>query len=118
MGFHPPDGVRVILDDDDEFSEALEALEGSGTPNESGFWTKCSCQHNWVEHGSEEGDIRRRLSVAMRLDQMLVEQDKLADFAYTDNDVELLRKCILLFAKSGPGSLTFEAVQTDVSIPG
>jgi hypothetical protein len=92
MGFHPPDGIRVILDDDDEFSEALEEVEVSGTPNEKGFWTKCNCQHNWIEHGSEEGDIRRRLSVAMRLDRMLMEQDKLADFAYTDGDMELLRK--------------------------
>lgn len=56
----------------------------------------CECGHGWDEHGAgtdvTSAEMARRTRVAMRIDELLADRDSLADFEYTDADIESLRK--------------------------
>lgn len=61
---------------------------------------ECSCGHTAQSHGSshllEEEEIDRRTRVALRIEELLEDAGKLDDYEYTDEDVESLRKQMLL----------------------
>lgn len=95
-GLHPPDGIPIILDDSDEYQDAVDQAEQADIPTDDGFWMLCACGHGWDEHGAgtdvSAAEMARRTRVAMRIDELLADGDNLADFDYTDTDIESLRK--------------------------
>lgn len=69
-------------------------------------WNLCDCGHELSEHGrlAEEGaeERRRRVRVAVRLDELLEDEDKLLDWDFVNDDLLSLRKCVKRFACSWP----------------
>lgn len=85
-----------MLDDSEDYQEALDQAEHSEIPTDDGFWMICECGHGWEEHGAgtdvSRVEIMRKTRVAMRIDEFLNDEDKLIDFVYTNDDIESLRK--------------------------
>lgn len=85
-----------MLDNSEDYQDALDQADLSETPTDEGFWMVCECGHGWEEHGAGPdvalSELRRRARVAMRIDELLDDLGKLADFEYTDDDIESLRK--------------------------
>ena len=96
---------RKQATDDDQQEEEQEEGEAkekdeeeqSDLSEEPGLpWVRCACGHDVSEHGriAEEGneERRRRIKVAVRLDELLEDEDKLLDFDFTNDDINSLRK--------------------------
>lgn len=86
----------MVLDDSEDYEEALEQADQAGAPTDEGFWMLCECGHGWDEHGAGTDvpavEMRRRTKVALRIDEILMDVGKLLDFDYRDDDVDSLRK--------------------------
>ncbi|KAJ3724689.1 hypothetical protein C8R42DRAFT_576638 [Lentinula raphanica] len=102
-GLHPSIGVHVVLDDGSGESTSLGVLGQYGSDDEEEkpfippYLDICACGHGVAEHGADELQIgteeyRRRASYAIRIDENMQDEGKLLDFAYSDPDVESLRK--------------------------
>ncbi|KAG8825539.1 histone acetyltransferase [Serendipita sp. 401] len=83
-GLHPQNEQKfeIILEAEDaDFSEES---------------TACACGHSWYKHGSldrlVDAEIERRAKVALRIDEFLDESNHLANFNFTDEEIESLRK--------------------------
>ncbi|KAG8832245.1 hypothetical protein FRC18_005322, partial [Serendipita sp. 400] len=83
-GLHPQNEQKfeIILEAEDaDFSEES---------------TACACGHSWYKHGSldrlVDAEIERRAKVALRIDEFLDESNQLANFNFTDEEIESLRK--------------------------
>ncbi|KDN38459.1 Bromodomain-domain-containing protein [Tilletiaria anomala UBC 951] len=104
--------VSKALDEDAEDDEGTEDERSpAGTPADSDDenstsaqidgmpWSTCACGHDISEHGrlSEEGneERRRRIKVAVRIDELLEDEDKLLDFEYTNEDIISLKRQML-----------------------
>ena len=85
-GYRPPGSVKVKL---------LSYRTQSGADSAWG-WDVCRCGHDLQSHGltEEEGldEFIRRAKVALRIDELLGDQNKLLDFDYIDEDSVSLRK--------------------------
>ncbi|KAG8987280.1 histone acetyltransferase [Tulasnella sp. JGI-2019a] len=108
QGLHPPAHIPVILDDSEDLPEALEQADQAEAPTDEGFWMICECGHGWDEHGAgmdvSMTEMVRRTQIAMRIDEILEEAGKLTDFDYVDEDVESLKKRIILPLQSRDSS--------------
>ncbi|KAG8890427.1 histone acetyltransferase [Tulasnella sp. 332] len=95
QGLHPPDHIPVILDDSEDYQEALEQADQAEVPTDEGFWMLCECGHGWDEHGAGMDvpsiEMTRRTRVAMRIDELLNDDGKLLEFDYEDEHVESLK---------------------------
>ena len=95
-GLHPPQGTPIVLDDSEDYQDALDQTEQAEIPTDDGYWMICACGHGWDEHGAGTDvstvEMIRRTKVAMRIDELLGDIDKLTDLDYTDADIESLRK--------------------------
>ncbi|KAL1920273.1 uncharacterized protein VTP21DRAFT_1419 [Calcarisporiella thermophila] len=58
----------------------------------------CACGHKLSSHGGQcsSEEFERRLRVAIRIDELLEEMEKLLDFDYEDEDIRSLRKQMIL----------------------
>ncbi|KAI0812557.1 hypothetical protein BC629DRAFT_1671417 [Irpex lacteus] len=88
-GLRPPPIVQLVLDSDEDY-------DGSES-----YLSSCGCGHDATDHGADLGEIERtefnrRGRVAVRLDELLQDKDRLLDFDYTDDDIESLRKQMTL----------------------
>lgn len=96
QGLHPPDHIPVVLDDAEDYQEAVEQADQAEAPTDEGFWMLCECGHGWDEHGAGMDvprlEMVRRTKVAMRIDELLDDAGKLSEFDYEDEDVESLKK--------------------------
>ena len=101
-GLHPPDNIPIVLDDSEDYQDALEQAEQIEFPNEDGFWSMCACMHGWDEHGAGMDvsaiETMRRARAAFRIDEILNDMGKLTDFNYMDSDIESLRKYVCGFS--------------------
>ncbi|KAG8906716.1 histone acetyltransferase [Tulasnella sp. 403] len=99
-GLHPPESIPVVLDDSEDYQDAIGQAEQADIPTDDGFWMICTCGHGWDEHGAgtdvSVAEMRRRTKVAMRIDELLFDVGRLTDFEYTDSDIESLRKQMVL----------------------
>ncbi|KAF9452712.1 hypothetical protein P691DRAFT_609451, partial [Macrolepiota fuliginosa MF-IS2] len=97
-GLHPPLGIDVVLDNSpydpllglDQYSSD----DDEGTPPYLEF---CDCGHDIIYHGANEAEIGkaefvRRVRVAIRIDELLQDEDYILDFEYTNDDIASLRK--------------------------
>ena len=82
------DQVPDYDEDADTTEQGPEGLE----------WSVCDCGHELSEHGriAEEGaeERRRRVRVAVRLDELLEDEDKLLDWGFVNDDLLSLRKYV------------------------
>ncbi|KAF9058807.1 hypothetical protein BDP27DRAFT_1300346 [Rhodocollybia butyracea] len=100
-GLHPSLGVHVVLDNNStEEKSILNDLGQYGSDDEDEtlpYLDICACGHGVSEHGANEivigsEEYRRRERYAIRIDENLQDVDKLLDFAYSDPDIESLRR--------------------------
>ncbi|KAJ4483243.1 hypothetical protein J3R30DRAFT_3447167 [Lentinula aciculospora] len=101
-GLHPSIGVHVVLDDGSGESILGELGQYGSDDDEDRplippYLDICACGHGVAEHGANElqsgtEEYRRRASYAIRIDENIQDEGKLLDFAYSDPDVESLRK--------------------------
>ncbi|KAI9483024.1 MAG: hypothetical protein EXX96DRAFT_477298 [Benjaminiella poitrasii] len=54
--------------------------------------TTCLCGHEPDDHVDHKKDFVRRFKVALRIDELLEEKEKIDDYDYTDDDIESLKK--------------------------
>ena len=67
------------------------------------IWPACGrCNHSLDLHGLLNLDLeeerQRRIKVAVRMDELLEDQNRLQDFTYTDEDLCSLKRYVLLMA--------------------
>ncbi|KAF8514236.1 hypothetical protein BU17DRAFT_52800 [Hysterangium stoloniferum] len=88
-GLRPKSGLLVALDSDFE----------NGISPQPNYISHCRCGHSVAEHASSEEvsseEFERRGRVAVRLDELLEDEQKLLDFDYEDEDIVSLRKQIV-----------------------
>ncbi|KAI8642348.1 hypothetical protein BD408DRAFT_416655 [Parasitella parasitica] len=56
------------------------------------FSYDCLCGHDTEQHVDRKQDFMRRLRVALRIDELLEEKEKIEDYDYTDDDIQSLKK--------------------------
>ncbi|KAI0344707.1 hypothetical protein BDW22DRAFT_1326844 [Trametopsis cervina] len=88
-GLRPPPVVQLVLDSDEDYD---------GTQS---YLSSCSCGHDATDHGADLSEISstefsRRGRVAVRLDELLQDVEKLLDFDYSNDDIDSLRKQMTL----------------------
>ncbi|EAU91057.2 histone acetyltransferase NGF-1 [Coprinopsis cinerea okayama7 len=108
QGMHPPKGVRIVMDVQDEssgvddyshlFNESDD--EDDGIPA-SGYLEICACGHDCKSHHADEDELgkrefKRRAALAIRMDELLKDSGRLLDFEYTDDDINNLRKQMVI----------------------
>ncbi|KAG0701351.1 hypothetical protein DFH29DRAFT_806381 [Suillus ampliporus] len=98
-GLRPPAGVEVVLDEDAHQKSLLGDLTQYGSDEEDGtaYLETCICGHDVADHGGQGAalgreEFSRRARLATRLDELLLEADRLLDFNYTDEDIDSLRQ--------------------------
>ncbi|TFK23962.1 hypothetical protein FA15DRAFT_593334 [Coprinopsis marcescibilis] len=110
-GLHPSKTVRVVLDAQDESVDDYANLfpgsddEDDGTPV-SLFLELCACGHDAKTHNADETEIGkkefiRRSNVGIRIDELLKDSGRLLDFEYTDEDINSLRKQMVIPLQRG-----------------
>ena len=67
------------------------------------IWPACGrCNHSLDLHGllnlEPKEERQRRIKVAIRMDELLEDQNRLQDFTYTDEDLCSLKRYVLLIA--------------------
>ncbi|KAF8585988.1 hypothetical protein K439DRAFT_1342190 [Ramaria rubella] len=74
----------------------LESDWDDNAPGSAAYITTCRCGHGIEEHAALQGvaptEIKRRGRVAIRLDELLEDENRLLDFEYDDEDITSLRK--------------------------
>ncbi|KAL4250023.1 Histone acetyltransferase GCN5 [Abortiporus biennis] len=98
-GMRPPPGFRLITDAEAAMELELAALTEYGFEEDevpAQYLEVCSCGHGLVEHEANESilgseEYARRGRVAVRLDELLQDVNRLLDFDYSDPDIESLR---------------------------
>ncbi|KAF5393388.1 hypothetical protein D9757_000734 [Collybiopsis confluens] len=104
-GLHPSPGVEVVLYNGSGGSgSVLGQLGQYGSDDDEEmlpYLDICACGHSVAEHGADESQIdaeeyHRRASYAIRIDENLQDEDMLLDFAYSDPDVDSLRKRMII----------------------
>ncbi|EGN99865.1 hypothetical protein SERLA73DRAFT_180116, partial [Serpula lacrymans var. lacrymans S7.3] len=96
----PPPDVEVMLDQDAQNKSSLGDLTQYGSDDDDApyaYIETCDCGHDVTDHGADESvigrdEFSRRARVAVRLDELLQDVDKLLDFDYTDDDIVSLRQ--------------------------
>ncbi|KAI0684806.1 hypothetical protein BC835DRAFT_1292092 [Cytidiella melzeri] len=88
-GIRLPPVVQLVLDSDEGYD---------GTQS---YLSSCGCGHDAIDHGADRSEIgsaefSRRGRVAVRLDELLQDADRLLDFDYTNEDIESLRRQMTL----------------------
>ncbi|KAF9263301.1 hypothetical protein L218DRAFT_927786 [Marasmius fiardii PR-910] len=97
-GLHPTPDTEIVLDDGSNPPLLGDLGQyGSDDDEPTSYIGTCSCGHTAAEHGANEHEIgpeefRRRSQVAVRLDELLQEVNKLLDFEYSDEDIANLRQ--------------------------
>lgn len=86
-GLRPPNLFELVPDSD-------ELFEGS-------YLSSCRCGHEATDHGADlsvisRDEFKRRGRVAVRIDELLQDDDRLLDFDYTNDDIESLRQQMTL----------------------
>lgn len=102
-------GLRPSPDADVEAKSVHDRDEAAREAQCSKSWKKCGiCGHEVAMHGKlndteggEEEKIRR-IKVAIRLDELLEDQKKLLDFAYSDEDQVSLQKQLVPLYRASP----------------
>ncbi|KAI9572260.1 hypothetical protein HD554DRAFT_1658402 [Boletus coccyginus] len=99
LGLRPPPDIQVVPDDQDSRKSSLGALDqyGSDEDDEPAYLCTCVCGHEVRDHGADESvigreEFSRRGGLAIQLDVMLQEVDKLLDFDYSDDGIFSLRQ--------------------------
>ncbi|KAH9910578.1 hypothetical protein B0H21DRAFT_704962 [Amylocystis lapponica] len=111
-GLRPPPDVQVVLDSTHQ-SSSLSGLNVYGSDDDDGsasYLESCVCGHGVTDHGANESligrdEFARRGRVAVRLDELLEEADKLLDFDYSDEDTDSLRQQMQLRSSSPRSTL-------------
>ncbi|KAL4074222.1 hypothetical protein J3A83DRAFT_4091774 [Scleroderma citrinum] len=102
QGLRPPLGVELVLGDDACHKSSLGDLNQYGSDeDEPTCLETCVCGHDVAEHGADEvtlgrEEFFRRARLAIRLDEMLQEADRLLDFEYVDDHMLPLRQTMQL----------------------
>ncbi|KAJ7178350.1 hypothetical protein C8R43DRAFT_973061 [Mycena crocata] len=102
-GLHPDPSWEVVLDDLSAEPSLVE-LDQYGSDDDEGqlsYLKTCACGHDMYYHGANQpllgrDEFLRRGRVAIRLDEMLQDLNKLLDFSYVDVDILSLRKQMTL----------------------
>ncbi|KAJ7076334.1 hypothetical protein B0H15DRAFT_864193 [Mycena belliarum] len=95
-----PDPSWEIVLDDLSAEPSLVELDQYGSDDEDGHPTylkSCLCGHDMYDHGANQpqlgrDEFLRKGRVAIRLDELLQDINKLLDFDYVDEDILSLRK--------------------------
>ncbi|KAF7321801.1 Histone GCN5 superfamily [Mycena kentingensis (nom. inval.)] len=101
-GLHPRPEWHVVLDDSSP-SGSLADFDGDASDDETSYLNACGCGHDMYYHGADQPHLGReefvrRARVAIRLDELLQDADKLLDFSYVDGDILSLRNQMRLFS--------------------
>ncbi|KZT10986.1 uncharacterized protein LAESUDRAFT_644198 [Laetiporus sulphureus 93-53] len=113
-GLRPPPGVYVTLDSepqDDTLPEDSTELHSKVDNASPPYLSNCVCGHDLSEHGADQSSIDpeefgRRGRVAVRADELLKDEDKLLDFAYTDDHISGLRRQMQIPPSSRESSIS------------
>ncbi|KAJ7188073.1 hypothetical protein C8R46DRAFT_1053576 [Mycena filopes] len=97
-GLHPDPSWELVLDDLSAEPSLVE-LDQYGSDDEDGqpnYLKSCACGHDMYDHGANQpqlgrDEFLRRGRVAIRLDELLQDVNKLLDFSYLDEDILSLR---------------------------
>ncbi|KAK7005657.1 histone GCN5 superfamily [Favolaschia claudopus] len=100
---HPDPSWEVVLDDLSAEPSLVE-LDQYGSDDEDGhpnYLKVCVCGHDMYDHGANQpqlgrDEFLRRGRVAIRLDELLQDMNKLLDFGYVDEDILSLRNQLKL----------------------
>ncbi|KAL5523700.1 hypothetical protein ACEPAG_7873 [Sanghuangporus baumii] len=130
-GLHPPPDVTLVLDSSESGEES-----SLGNANHIGFGEDekdsryldiCACGHGTKSHGADElrlgkSEYVRRAKVAIRLDELLMDEGFLLDFTYTNEDIESLRQQMQLhrhvsspLSDGSPGRSPFSSSEPPVT---
>ncbi|KAF7376287.1 Histone GCN5 superfamily [Mycena sanguinolenta] len=98
-GLRPDPAWEIVLDDVSAEPSLVE-LDQYGSDDEDGqmgYLKACACGHDMYDHGANQpllgrDEFLRRGRVAIRLDELLQDINKLLDFSYVDGDILSLRK--------------------------
>lgn len=90
-GMLPPKGLNVTAGDQQQEGSLQELRD---------VWGACGrCAHPLLDHGElmlDPAEERvRRTKVAIRMDELLEDEQRLCDFAYSDLDLDSLRKYVV-----------------------
>ncbi|PIL36145.1 hypothetical protein GSI_01805 [Ganoderma sinense ZZ0214-1] len=101
LGLHPPPGWRVFSD----ASDGSDSDDDGEPPSK--YLDRCECGHGVLHHGADMSSIgheefARRGRVAVRLDELLEDSGRLLDFDYSDEDIDSLRKQMVLPGQDPP----------------
>ncbi|KAJ6587080.1 hypothetical protein DFH09DRAFT_1142523 [Mycena vulgaris] len=108
-GLHTDPSWEIVLDDLSAEPSLVE-LDQYGSDDEDGhptYLTACVCGHDMYHHGADQSQLGRdeflrRGRVAIRLDELLQDVNKLLDFSYVDEDILSLRNQMRLPHSSMP----------------
>ncbi|GJJ06478.1 hypothetical protein Clacol_000670 [Clathrus columnatus] len=90
----------ISLIPDESVTVVLDITWDNKTSEYPGYVTTCRCGHSVSDHAVSDGiapeEYARRGRVAIRLDELLDDENKLLDFEYEDDDIVSLRKQMVL----------------------
>ncbi|KAJ7647196.1 hypothetical protein FB45DRAFT_892698 [Roridomyces roridus] len=102
-GLHPAASWDIVLDDVSAEPSLVE-LDQYGSDDDEGqtpYLKQCACGHDLYDHGANQpqlgrDEFLRRGRVAIRLDELLQDVNRLLDFSYVDQDIVSLRNQMII----------------------
>ncbi|KAI1794092.1 hypothetical protein LXA43DRAFT_997618 [Ganoderma leucocontextum] len=116
LGLHPPPAWRVFSD----ASDGSDSDDDGEPPSK--YLDRCACGHGVPHHGADMSSIgpeeyARRGRVAVRLDELLEDSGRLLDFDYSDEDIDSLRKQMVLPGQDPPSPASSLSDELDALVP-